>query len=176
MSQAAVHDPRTALWNMSSPLRVMVIEDSIADAELNLHELQRAGFQCRPLIVRTHAEFLAQFPLFPFDIVLADYHLPGWPVMEGFLAMRQAGREIPFILVTKTMAEEVAVECIRQGVTDCVPHDFNNIIGAILGWAELGEERAASGNADLLTNFNKIHLQCDRATALIRELLALARR
>jgi CheY-like chemotaxis protein len=50
------------------------------------------------------------------------------------------------------------------------------VIGAILGWAELGEERAASGDATLLNYFKKIHLQCDRVTALIRQLLAFARR
>jgi CheY-like chemotaxis protein len=212
MSQTATHPRQTALWKMSTPLRVMVIEDSSTDAELNLHELQRAGFQCRPLIVRTHAEFLAQLPRFQFDIVVADCHLSGWPIMEAFSALRQAGREVPFILITDTMGEDAAVECIRQGVTDCVlrenlshlpivvvraleqqiqqaqkfeaigqlagriAHDFNNVIGVILGWAELGEERATSGNADLLTYFQKIHMQCDRAAALVRELLALARR
>ena len=123
MSQTAVHDPLTALWNMSAPLRVLVIEDSIADAELNLYELGRAGFHCRPHIVTTREEFLAQFPRFPYDIVLADYNLPAWSGMEAFSAMRQAGREVPFILVTGLLGEEVAVESIRQGVTDCVLKD-----------------------------------------------------
>ena len=57
---------------------------------------------------------------FPFDIVLADYRLPGWTGMDAFSAMRQAGRDVPFILVTGTLGEEVAVECIKQGVTDYV--------------------------------------------------------
>jgi len=56
-----------------------------------------------------------------------------------------------------------------------IAHDFNNVIGAILGWAELGEEQAGSG-AQLATYFKKIHSQCDRVTALIRQLLAFARR
>jgi PAS domain S-box-containing protein len=57
-----------------------------------------------------------------------------------------------------------------------IAHDFNNVIGAILGWAELGEDQAASSNETLLNYFKKIHLQCDRVTALIRQLLAFARR
>ncbi len=57
-----------------------------------------------------------------------------------------------------------------------IAHDFNNVIGAILGWAELGEERAASSDPQLLAYFKKIHSQCDRVTALIRQLLAFARR
>jgi signal transduction histidine kinase/ActR/RegA family two-component response regulator len=57
-----------------------------------------------------------------------------------------------------------------------IAHDFNNVVGAILGWAELGEEQAASGNATLENYFKKIHFQCDRVTALIQQLLAFARR
>jgi PAS domain S-box-containing protein len=57
-----------------------------------------------------------------------------------------------------------------------IAHDFNNVVGAILGWAELGEEQAASGNAALENYFKKIHFQCDRVTALIQQLLAFARR
>ena len=57
-----------------------------------------------------------------------------------------------------------------------IAHDFNNVIGAILGWAELGEEQAASRDQALENYFKKIHFQCDRVTALIRQLLAFARR
>jgi PAS domain S-box-containing protein len=57
-----------------------------------------------------------------------------------------------------------------------IAHDFNNVIGAILGWAELGEEQAASSDAPYAAYFKKIHVQCDRVTALIRQLLAFSRR
>ena len=120
MSQTMTHAPLTTLWNMAAPLHVMLIENSVADAELNLHELGRAGFQCQPQIVATRAEFLQHLGRFPFDIVLADYRLPGWTGMDAFSAMRQAGRDVPFILVTGILGEEVAVECIKQGVTDYV--------------------------------------------------------
>jgi len=46
------------------------------------------------------------------------------------------------------------------------------VIGAILGWAELGEEQASLSEGQLLTYFKKIHSQCDRVTALVRQLLA----
>ena len=57
-----------------------------------------------------------------------------------------------------------------------IAHDFNNVVGAIVGWAEMGEEQAASSDQALERYFNKIHVQCDRVTALIRQLLAFARR
>ena len=123
MSQTAANKTINTLWNMSVPLRVLVIEHTTADAELNLHELQRAGFQCRAHIVGTRAEILDHLRRFHYDIVLADYQLPGWTGMDALSLVRQSIREIPFILVTGTLGEEVAVECIRQGVTDYVLKD-----------------------------------------------------
>jgi two-component system, cell cycle sensor histidine kinase and response regulator CckA len=120
MSQTAAHLPRVAAWNMSTPLRVLVVEHTMADAELNLHELQRAGFQLRSHVVGTREEFLDHLRRFHHDIVLADYRLPGWTGMDALLEIRRSGSDIPFILVTGTLGEEVAVECIRQGVTDYV--------------------------------------------------------
>jgi two-component system, cell cycle sensor histidine kinase and response regulator CckA len=120
MSQTTEPGLQNTLWNMAVPLRVMVIEHVRADAELNLHELERAGFHCVPRIVATRSEFLSYLRRFPFDVVLADYRLPGWTGMEAFTAMRHSGHDVPFILVTGTLGEEVAVECIKQGVTDYV--------------------------------------------------------
>jgi two-component system cell cycle sensor histidine kinase/response regulator CckA len=120
MSQTATNVPPTTLWNKAAPLRVMLIEHTMADAELILYELERAGFDCKPQMVTTRAEFLEHLERFPFDIVLSDYRLPGWTGMDAYSVMRQAGRDVPFILVTGTLGEEMAVECIRQGVTDYV--------------------------------------------------------
>ncbi|HXP82430.1 MAG TPA: response regulator [Verrucomicrobiae bacterium] len=120
MSQTVTNASLTTLWNMNAPLHALLIENSAADAELNLHELGHAGFQCQPQIIATRAEFLQHLGRFPFDIVLADYRLPGWTGMDAFSAMRQAEHDVPFILVTGTLGEEVAVECIKQGVTDYV--------------------------------------------------------
>jgi PAS domain S-box-containing protein len=123
MSQAFRNPPLTAPRNRTAPLRVLLIENSEDDAKLNLHELTRAGFQCKPEVVATRAEFLQHLRHFPFDVVLAGYRLPGWTGVDAFLAMRQAGLDVPFILVTGTLGEEVAVECIKQGVTDYVLKD-----------------------------------------------------
>jgi two-component system, cell cycle sensor histidine kinase and response regulator CckA len=57
-----------------------------------------------------------------------------------------------------------------------VAHDFNNVIGAILGWAEIGEEQAAPIHPQLARYFKKIHGQCDRVNGLISRLLAFSRR
>ena len=120
MNPIAIHDPFTELWDMSAPLRVLIIEDSAADAEFYVQELQRAGFHCRPQVVRFRAEFLAQFPRFPYDIVLADFHLANWTGMDALAHLREAGRDVPFILIGETLVEESAVESIREGLTGYV--------------------------------------------------------
>ncbi|HLJ23333.1 MAG TPA: PAS domain S-box protein [Candidatus Acidoferrales bacterium] len=120
MSQALAHASLTTLWNMSGPLHVLVIDNSPADAELALRELGQAGFNCQPLVIANREEFQLHLARFRFDIVLADYRLPGWTGMDAFAAMRDAGRDVPFILVTGILGEAIAVECIKQGVTDYV--------------------------------------------------------
>ncbi len=148
MSQTVTNASLTTLWNMSAPLHAMLIENSVADAELNIHELERAGFQCKPQIIATREEFLEQLGRFPFDIVLADYRLPGWTGMDAFSAMRQAGRDVPFILVTGILGEEVAVECIKQGVTDYVLKE--NLARLPLVVARALEERALRDARNLM--------------------------
>jgi two-component system cell cycle sensor histidine kinase/response regulator CckA len=140
MSQTVANASPSTLWNRAAPLRALLIENSVADAELNLRELARAGLQCIPQIVATRAEFMAQLGRFPFEIVIADYWLVGWNGLDAFSAMREAGRDVPFILVAGTLGEEVAVECIKQGVTDFVLKE--NLVRLPLVVVRAREERA----------------------------------
>jgi signal transduction histidine kinase/CheY-like chemotaxis protein len=104
----------------------------------------------------------------------------------GFQVKDQTTGEPRFVAtVSRDMSERRALEQqLRHAqkfeafgqLAGGIAHDFNNVIGAILGWAELGEELSASSNATLEGYFKKIHVQCDRVTALIRQLLAFARR
>jgi PAS domain S-box-containing protein len=120
MSQTATPLEHAATWNMQTPLRVLVIENTVADAEMNLRELQQAGFKCRPHIVGTMEESFDHLRRFRYDIILAEYRLPGWTGMDALSVVRRVGYDIPFILIAGTMGEEIAVECIKQGVTDYV--------------------------------------------------------
>jgi two-component system cell cycle sensor histidine kinase/response regulator CckA len=139
VNQTNVSESLATLWNISSTLRLLIIDQSEADAELTLQELRRAGFHCTSQIARTRGEFLEHLSRFPYDIVLADYRLPGWTGMEAFAALRQSGCEVPFILVTETLDEEVAVECLRQGVIDFVLKDHLSRLPIVVARA-LGEK------------------------------------
>jgi len=104
-------------------IRVLLLEDNPADAELSVRQLRRDGFQVDADIARTPDEFKERITSTTYDIVLGDYRLPGWTGMEAFQWLRAEGHDLPFILVSGTVADDCAVECIKLGVTDYVIKD-----------------------------------------------------
>lgn len=102
-------------------LRILSIEDSAQDAELNLRELRRAGYILEATVIQSEAELVQQLER-PYDVILSDYGLPGWTGMQAFdfLRRRPGGCPAPFILVTGSLGEETAVECLKQGISDFV--------------------------------------------------------
>ena len=118
--------PKTSVPDSQStgkPLRVLMVEHSRPDAQLCLQVLKKAGFQLRVDLVETPEEFAKRLGSSDYDIVLADYRLPQWTGIEALALLKQSGKDIPFLLVTGTLGEEAAVECIKQGVTEYVLKD-----------------------------------------------------
>src|ERR1700744_5487945 len=113
----------TPLVRATAALRVLLVEDSPHDIELILFELRHSGFRVEPTLVETRDEFHRVLVNGSFDIVLADYRLPGWCGLDAFADLREAGRDIPFLLVTGTLGEEAAVDCIKQGISDYILKD-----------------------------------------------------
>ena len=107
---------------MSRPLRVLLLEDRQDDARLILHELRRAGFEPAGERVETEADFLARLDPAP-DLILADYHLPGFDALLALRLVRERGLDVPVIVVTGALGDEAAVECLRQGAADYLLKD-----------------------------------------------------
>jgi two-component system, cell cycle sensor histidine kinase and response regulator CckA len=109
---------------MSKPpagqLRVLIVEHDAADAELCVAALERAGFTVTAVVVGTPVEFRAQVSAHAYDIVLADYRLPGWTGMDALAILHELKLDVPFILVSGTLGEERAVECLKHGAADYV--------------------------------------------------------
>lgn len=102
------------------PLRALVIENDPADAELCLRELRKSGLALKAEVVQSLEEFQGQLASGTYDVILADYNLPGWRGIEALKHLQAQGKDIPFILVTGTLGEEAAVECIKSGASDYV--------------------------------------------------------
>src|SRR5438034_11354809 len=106
---------------MSPPsLRVLVVEDRAEDAELSVRELHRAELDCETRRVDTAEAFRRALTDFAPDIVLADYTVPGFGGMAALEIVRRAAPALPLIIVTGSLDEETAAECIKAGAADYV--------------------------------------------------------
>lgn len=104
-------------------LRVLLVKDNPLDAELVLAELRHGGFEVECDLVQTDEEFLERVRAGAYEVVLADYSLPQWSGMEALRMLRREGLDVPLILVSGSLGEVTAVECIKQGATDYVLKD-----------------------------------------------------
>lgn len=103
-----------------SKLKVLLVEDNPADGDLVLHELRRGGFDVAGEVVKTAEAFRQRIKESTPDLVLADYHVGQWRGMEALEILRFEGLDIPLILVSGTLGDVTAVECIKQGASDYV--------------------------------------------------------
>jgi len=100
------------------PLRILLAEDSDDDALLVLNELRRQGFVFESTRVMTAAEFSSLLRTGKFDVILCDYSMPSFEAPEALLLLRESKQDIPLIVVSGTIGEDVAVETMRLGAAD----------------------------------------------------------
>jgi two-component system, cell cycle sensor histidine kinase and response regulator CckA len=208
---------------MPIPLRALIVEDSQNDCDLLLGVLNRGGYEVAHKRVCSAASLLAVLEEGQWDIVISDYSMPGFKGTDALTMVRKKGLDVPFVFLSGTIGEEIAVNAMKAGAQDYVikgnaarllpaiqrelreaeirrerkqmeqrvrqlekfealgklaggvAHDFNNVIGAIMGWAEIGIDRVSpeSPEANL---FRNIQGQATKAAGLTRQLLAYARR
>jgi len=107
---------------MSEPVRVLIIEDDPVDAELMVRELKRDGFAPEWVRVETEEEFLAQLERAP-DVILSDSKLPLFDGFEALELVRNRALDIPFILVSGRLGEDLAVDAMKRGACDYLLKD-----------------------------------------------------
>lgn len=103
-----------------SGLRFLLLEDSLLDTELIQSLLTENGIACELVHVKTQTEFQTALKQDSFDLILSDYTLPGFDGIAALEIAQQLCPNMPFIFVTATMGEEVAIETLKSGATDYV--------------------------------------------------------
>jgi PAS domain S-box-containing protein len=103
---------------MSRDLRLLMVEDSEADAHLLLRELRRGGYQVSFERVETGPALRAALQRGPWDMIISDCGMPGFNAMTALTIARGEGSDIPFIVLSGTLDEEDAVEVLRAGAND----------------------------------------------------------
>jgi two-component system sensor histidine kinase/response regulator len=103
---------------METSIQIVYLEDDPADAELVQAKLEEAGLACRITLAQTRAEFETALGDGGTDIILADYRLPMYDGMSALRLAHERCPEIPFVFISGTMGEEMAIEALTQGATD----------------------------------------------------------
>jgi signal transduction histidine kinase len=124
-------------------IRALLVEDDPDDEELVLHEIRRGGYDVVHERVESAEGMRAALALAPWDIVLSDFAMPAFSGRAALELLRNEGFDTPFIIVSGTVGEEVAVAAMRTGANDYVlKHSLARLCPAIERELVAAERRA----------------------------------
>jgi PAS domain S-box-containing protein len=123
-------------------MKVLILEDNQYDAELNIKTLQKENWIIESRIVSDENSFRTSLQNFDPDVILSDYNLPVFNGMDALKISKEEKPLTPFIIVTGSLDEETAVNCIKQGAWDYVLKEHLIRLNPAVTYAlELWEER-----------------------------------
>ena len=134
---------------MGLPLRILLVEDSEDDAELMLRQLRRSGYD--PIATRVASAEKMQEGLSSgtWDIIISDYVMPGFGGLEALQLFHQRSLDIPFIIVSGHIGEEIAVSAMKAGADDYLMKDrLARLVPAVNRALEDAEIRRAHKRAN----------------------------
>jgi two-component system cell cycle sensor histidine kinase/response regulator CckA len=223
LNLSAVRVSSPSEQSIKSSLQILHLEDEANDAALIQRTLKAGGIACAITRVETREAFVAALERDELDLILSDYALPDFDGLAA-LGLAHARRpEVPFILVSGTLGEDLAIEAFKSGSTDYVlkerltrlvpaverameevdaraerrrlegqfieaqkmkvlgqlaggvAHDFNNILGVIMGYSDMITSDLPADSP--LRKYNEeIRLASERAAGLTRQLLVFSRK
>ncbi len=105
------------------PLRLLIVDDDSADLELCLRNLKKSDLDFEAITVTTRADFVRELREQNIDVVLSDYRMKGWTGVDAVSIVEEIRPRTPLILLSGTLGDELAVECIKSGITDYILKD-----------------------------------------------------
>lgn len=105
---------------MATPLRLLHLEDNPVDADLIVETLAQGGIPCEAQRVEGREAFIAALKEGRIDMILADYSLPGFDGISALALARKLAPDVPFIFVSGTLGEELAIDTMHRGATDYI--------------------------------------------------------
>src|SRR5215475_6511552 len=136
---------------MPSPLRILHLEDDARDAEIVQAMLETEGLLCHVIRVETEAEFCAALEQGGLDLILADYTLPSFDGLSALNITLEKCPDVPFIFVSGTLGEEVAIEALQIGATDYVLKErLSRLVPSVHRALREAQERAERKRAEAL--------------------------
>lgn len=120
MKSATAETRNSAAMPTENTVRLLFVENDRTDVEFCTGQLKKEGFSTTADIVETREHFVEKVRANTYDLILADYRLPGWKGTETIHILKQMGSFVPVIVVTGDMSEENVTECLSMGATDLV--------------------------------------------------------
>ena len=151
-------------------LNILLVEDSPLDAELIEAYLAEGGLEFSLLCVETREDFVAALEKHCFDIILADYMLPCFNGIAALSIARATCRGVPFIFVSATLGEEVAIETLKSGATDYVlKRSLTRLVPSIERALREVQERLdrSSAQAQRIESEARFRMMADTAPVMI---------
>src|SRR5262245_43964442 len=105
---------------MGKPLQLLLVEDSDADARFITEELRRHGYEPRCERVQSETDFRVQLQKGRCDVIIADYRLPQFNALRALDIVKEQLLDVPFIIVSGAIGEDVAVAAMKAGAHDYV--------------------------------------------------------
>jgi len=108
---------------MDKEMRILIVEDFAVDAELIARELAKGGLAHTSKLAKSKDEFLKALGVFAPDVILCDYKMPSFSAPEALDIVKKSYPQTPFIVVSGTIGEDVAIDTIKLGATDYILKD-----------------------------------------------------
>jgi len=129
-------------------VRALIVDDSEDDVLLVVKELERAGFEVEWQRVETAAGLRDCLSAASWDLVLTDWTMPSFDGPSAVAAVIRSGLDIPVIIVSGTVSEDVIVEAVRRGASDyVVKHDLRRLVPAVEREVSRRRQRVSTGIA-----------------------------
>ena len=132
---------------MDRQIQILILDDEASDAALVECELRKAGIDFRAKCVQDKRAFLQALDDSTPDLVLSDYSLPGFDGLSALALARQRFPDIPVIIVSGAIGEEVAIETLKSGATDYVLKERLGRLGQVVRRALKEAEHLAESSA-----------------------------
>lgn len=158
---------------MTEKLRVLIIEDSEVDAMMIVKLLKTGGFSPDYKRVQTRKDMLIALGSQSWDIIISDYVMPNFDGKQAFEEFKKLGLEIPFIIISGQVDEEVIIELMKAGVHDYVmKNNYKRLVPAVkreLKEAEIRRERRKAID-DIQRLNEELELRVQMRTAELEEI------
>ena len=139
-------------------LRLLMIEDNPDDEALVLRTIRKGGFNVEHVRVDNRDDLLTVLKNRDWDIVLSDYQMPEFNGLAALKIVKQRNKDLPFIVVSGTIGEEVAVEAMRSGAQDYLMKDnLTRLVPAIRRELADADERRALREAQQTLRHQAYH-------------------